>query len=759
MAPSASAGRRSSRILALGLVVLVLAASFLVFAGSARAVFGDLTVAPGQYTGSNLYVPGETMQITVRAGAGESYDIQVIHWLSFNQVDRLVYQTFDDVLIPTTGVRTLTWTIGSGVPDGIGYYVTAHDASWFENGNMGETYDVWPGVFPFSFGFEVRGYDFTVWTDRRAYLPGDTVTIRWAAQMIQDGSPAPSGAGEIQVFESNGTSLITPPQHAFNASQGSFPFVLRPSVAPSQAFSVFAWFNVSSSRTGFSVTGAFIGYLGLLVNVPQARYAPLDVVTVNIATKVTANPGNPSPSEEGQPGALLNITVLDLATGAEVTDFAATGLRTDARGDATYLFQLKATPTSSTFEVQVRADTSVASVTESDAFDIGERVTMSVRVSLDQVQYLSGTAATATAVLLREPPGTALYTWTVTDVSVFFQPVPLVVEVGGDANFTYAIPSDFEGSLRFTAEANDGAGNRAFGEAFTEVAYGFLAMSLDRSDYVAGDTITATFSLESTVITSPRYFYRVTDAASNVVASGNTTGRSFSYTVPDPASANYVFRVTASQNGREASRTLAISEAAGYSLTIDTDKPSYLPGETIRVHYVLRARGTTALPQQFFFSASILGTAGTSSVTTSAEGDLFVAVPGDANQGNLILVVSEGSTGASALETVAVGTTNPLWTTEVGGVPILAVILGILLAVALIAIVFLWRRASVGAARGVPPMRPTPPPAAPPTAVPAVPLGPMSIPCKHCGTTIDITTSKRPIEVMCPSCGETQLVT
>jgi predicted RNA-binding Zn-ribbon protein involved in translation (DUF1610 family) len=34
----------------------------------------------------------------------------------------------------------------------------------------------------------------------------------------------------------------------------------------------------------------------------------------------------------------------------------------------------------------------------------------------------------------------------------------------------------------------------------------------------------------------------------------------------------------------------------------------------------------------------------------------------------------------------------------------------------------------------------------------------MSVTCRHCGKAIEITTSKRPIEVMCPSCGETQVV-
>jgi len=35
----------------------------------------------------------------------------------------------------------------------------------------------------------------------------------------------------------------------------------------------------------------------------------------------------------------------------------------------------------------------------------------------------------------------------------------------------------------------------------------------------------------------------------------------------------------------------------------------------------------------------------------------------------------------------------------------------------------------------------------------------MSINCRRCGKPVDLSTSRRPIEVMCPSCGETQVVT
>src|SRR5207237_67374 len=73
----------------------------------------------------------------------------------------------------------------------------------------------------------------------------------------------------------------------------------------------------------------------------------------------------------------------------------------------------------------------------------------------------------------------------------------------------------------------------------------------------------------------------------------------------------------------------------------------------------------------------------------------------------------------------------------------------------LVAVLGLWRRTGGGSLFG--PRAARPPPGPGPVQAPA--SAPMSIACRRCGKPVEITTSKRPIEVMCPSCGETQVVT
>src|SRR5206468_3472988 len=86
-----------------------------------------------------------------------------------------------------------------------------------------------------------------------------------------------------------------------------------------------------------------------------------------------------------------------------------------------------------------------------------------------------------------------------------------------------------------------------------------------------------------------------------------------------------------------------------------------------------------------------------------------------------------------------------------------AIVLSVLFLVLLVAVIGLWRRLGGGfgllGGKAVPP----PPPAEGPG--PTSPTSPMSITCRRCGKPIDLSTSRRPIEVMCPSCGETQVVT
>jgi hypothetical protein len=738
MALRRSSGRLA-RPLAFGLVLVIVATFGLAAVPPAAAAFSDLRVDPGAYTGTTLYVPGETMVITVVADPGDTYDIEVYHWIPFGS--RSTRATFDDEVVPTSGERTVTWIIPATSEDSVWYWITVYDPNWFELG-AGAAYD--------TYLFEIRGYDFAAWLDSSRYIPGDTITVGWSATLVRDGSPAPAGDGEIQAY--NGpTSLLASPYN-FTASQGSFSFDLSTAEDPNRDPHVQIWFNDTTGSRLHEATLFFdIGFFDIFLSV-GATYAPGAVVTVDVWSKAAPTAGGAGPANPGVTDAVINITILDVGTGA-TTSYGATGLTPAYDGRVSHVFRLATTPTSGVYDVQIQGTAhGVFTATDSDTFDVQSTSPFLVQLVLDRREYVSGETATATA--SSEPAGANdTYVWRVWNTA---SGATLFQASTGGAILSFPIPSDYTGSLSFTVTVDDGQGNSDTVTNTVGVAVGYLAVNIDPYQFTAGDLLTGSFSLRSVVMTNPTYFYEFRDADGNLVASGNQTTVFATYRTPDPASSSYTFRVTASAGGRSVTGTAISGQAAQFFLSLTLDRSTYLPGEAVRVGYALSSRGPVSWPSVFRLSVTLAGSSNAFVTTTSRSGEFALVVPAGSNEGDILLFAFDLSTGAAAYETVHVGATNALWSTDVAGIPVFAVILALLVGLLALVVLVLWRKVATS---GLPPRVQVERPAAPPPpAAPKGPTSPMAVACRNCGTTIDITTSKRPIEVMCPSCGETQLV-
>ena len=750
MEPYAPPSSRALRPLALVLACVTVVAALVVAAPGVRGAFSNLEVEPGLYTGTNLYVPTETMRIHVRADPNDVYDIDIFQWVvPFGMATSRAM--FDDQTIPGSGERLITYTVPNTLEDNFWYWVGVFGQGYFEAGGGN------PAQALALQRFEVRGYDLTAWTDKPAYLPGDTVIVNWAALNLKDGAPAPAGVGELQVWDDSRTSLIAPRQHFFNASVGAFSFTIPTTADPDLDGNFLVWFNdTAGDRMGSDSHTFEIDFLGVIVGVGSV-YAPGDIVTVDVWTKVTDFPGAPRSFDPAAEDVRVNITISDATTGAS-TAYGASNLVTARDGRVRHVFQLNPTPTAATYDVQASATAHDAlNAAESASFDVQETPRLNAVLTLDRSNYVSGENARGTVAV--DPAGNHTYQWLVTDSATGNI---LYAAAGSVATASYAIPSDYTGTLEWEVTVNDGQGNTATDTVFASVAYGYLAMSASPFEYTAGESIAVSFSLRSQVITSPTYYYEVLADGVTVVWAGNlsagTSGGSFTYLTPNPAAGSYTFVVTASQAGRTVRGQIGAAQAARVVLSISTDRASYLPGETIRISYGLTAVGPVALPQSFAFFVALLGAAASGQATTSPSGELQLRVPANANEGEQLLVVQELFTGAQAFETIRIGSTNPLWTTEVAGIPTFAVLLALLVALLVVGFLFLWRRTAGGMGPRPTVEKPArPPPPAGPERGP--PTSPMSVACKNCAKTIDLTTSKRPIEVMCPSCGETQLVT
>src|SRR5947209_2731441 len=388
---------------------------------------------------------------------------------------------------------------------------------------------------------------------------------------------------------------------------------------------------------------------------------------------------------------------------------------------------------------------------------IGPAAAMTVTLVPNQGGYLNGDVASVNAMVYRTPgPANYTYNWTVRDNSGRL----LNTTVNGGPTFRYSIPLNYTGPrLTFFVRVDDGQGLASNAQRTVTVSVAVMSLRLDRGDFSPGDAITASYSVTSHVILRPTYDYQVADTSFTIVLSGNTNNTTFSFRTPAPAaSRTYRFLVTAREGTNTSQAQLTIGQATGDLLGATFDRASYMPGDTIHAHLTVTPRGATPLPLQFIWTLSLGGFGGSptvSAITTVPEVDLTLPIPQGVGTGDLVVTATESSTGTAIGHTLHIGTTNALWSTDIGGVPLFAVLLGLLFILLLVAVLGLWRRVGGGHLMG-PRAAPPPPPSGGTTQAPTT--MPMSVICNHCGKSIDLTTSKRPIEVMCPSCGETQTV-
>ena len=737
-----------ARALVLVLAVLIAGGSLLAAVPAAQAPLSPQSpiLADGKYTGTNVYVPGETLSFTLEeTGAVDGvYDAAIA---SGNNPLRW----YNNVTVPAGGSTTLTYDIPLDLPDGL-YSVDV-------GGPLFDQTPAYPaGRLEWNVFF-VQEYQFVLEVDRAAYIGGDTVTVTWLATRLQDNSLAADGYGQIWVYNWNGDPLAPDFPKTFSKASGSYPFDLPGLGDPDFDGIVMGWFNSSSApsppRAQQDFTYFEIGTLDVNVVVAPGRpniYPPGGIVTADIDTFVEF-------TGVREPDVDIIIEVWDVTTTAvERPQYGATGLTTDAHGSLSYLFQLDTTVADGAqFEVRVNATTQNEIWTDDDmdTFTISVAAGMTLVLSSNQDEYQADETATITAVVSGAAGATITYTYQVRDCSNFNLLAVQTVTTSATTNsYSYSIPTNYAGAICVYVVVDDGAGNQAQDSLYLPVVFGWLLVNANPQEYSPGDRVTVTWTLESNVITDPTYFYEVEDDNGNLVTSG-TAASSYVFAIPAQPSPGYMFRVTAYEDGLSLSGTIEVNRVQGFFLEISFDRASYAPGDTMNIHYEISARGTQPLPSVFSFRYGLWNAPSRYTQTSSASGTLTYTVPQGIDEGDQGFGIYEYNSPAGVDEIVTIRGTNPAWFVALGDIPL---IVWIILVWLILMTLMLWRRGALGGGMRAP--KAPEAPAAPGKTEPvhAPPTSPMTVTCRSCGSPIEITTSKRPIEVMCPKCGNTELV-
>ena len=723
------------------------------------------------------FFPGDTIDLTLEAfGADDGFE-DVFDLIIFKSGETLFADNvgiFNGIsLDPASGQArvTISSTKTMALPDGW-YDVYVGDEQWIEDKGFDDRLP-WPAG---SNQFRIQMYIIIAETDSAGYLPGDDVNVFYSVISIKDGRLITEESYEDVEFDDREwgvwaeDSESTEGPTSLSEQSGSFDFTISTvgSALPDR-YEIGIWFNGtygSDREASAFLYGNFGGWdfrvdtLDLTIWTERGIYQHDSVVVVTVEAEVA---GTMAP----EPDVDVEITILE-GTGVSadrISGYGGDDFTTDAAGRVVYAFSVDPGDfdEDETFTVRVNASKHLKEAGREVTFDVaaGGRA-IATNMIFDKETYTTGDTVNVNV-------ETAVPSGASTDFTYIY-----VVETGSGTKaqevsdsplFSYDIPDNFEGTLRFTVEVYNADGDQGLDMEDKEVHYAVLLLNAEPEQFLPGDTITAEYELISTLMDSPSFFYVIEDAAGLIVLEGEIASSamdgSYEYTVPDVASNYYLFNIMANQDGVAVETMDVCWLIGGYDVEIWVDNPTYAPGDRVTIHYKIEPRGDEGLPDKFVFTYGMSNGQTYTWQSDRPEGTIHYKLPDGVNEGDIWIYASvvdgDGNGVGSANEVLHVqdGASALEWVRPLD-VPLFSWILLLLIILAIIFMVFRKRPAPEKA-----PAEAAPEPA--PVEEEMAPMAPeetspLAINCKSCGAEIEITTSKRPIEVMCPSCGETEMV-
>jgi len=708
-------------------------------APSDGAVTG-LELVPGKYAGNSTYVPGEVMSIVVLGDTeGERFEV-------YSVLGGEMLIPGGNIVMPASGSVKVLYDVPN-VPDGT-YSIRVKRPN---------------GAIEAEAPYSVQGYAFTIETDRNAYLSSDELRVFWTANNLKDQTLPASGVGKIEVWMWNPTNpsqiQLLLPAHRFESSAGSVSFKIPPIVNYSMEYYVDGWFNSSSTtplRSQYSKANFNITRLGVIISMDKDQYTASSLLSLRVRTLATDSPANPLATDGAEPE--CNVSIAINRVGDINPVYGPIVLKTDSQGVLMHIVALNGSAyiEGALFTMEVYAYKGTNSVSDSQSFEIVSSSSISIVLDFNKAQYASGEtmSVNATASSIGDTARTN-FTY-ILEIRASSSTGSLFARsTQTQGSFIFAIPGNFEGWLWLRVTADDGAGNSASVEQQVMVAYAVVLVNADREYYNSGDTLRVTFSIIGNMETSPSTFYVVYDGEGNAVEEGATGLSGFGFSVPSAPSSMYRFTVFASAAGRVVQGNDSAFLYSGYLLNLDFNRNYYAPGDVMAVDYSIIVLGNANTPSSFYISYGLINGPMLNLQTAQTSGTLIYTIPEDIDQGDQIFMATcdFGATEASATEVLLVRSgTNPLWYLRISDLPLFSI--GVLLVSLLALYMSLRTRKRIKTMEKDSLIRPSER-EMPSGKRPQESAG-NTVGCVECGNPIEIATTRRPIEVMCPHCGEIQ---
>ncbi len=728
------------------LAFVMVSMAFCAWSPGAMAQPTNVEIDESPYTGSTtLFVPEETITIHVFGPEDDIYVVKIIYDPTDVAAEK---RKWPPRTVPSSGEIILEYEI----PDSAASIEVYEVQVWSEDELTHHA-----GV---DYQYRVTLFNADMEVERDRYIAGERVEAHYMCWYVRDHGAVTEGYIDWLVEENwpGGTTIATGDITISDADDavGTFHVDLGTGASTGQ-YRVRFWLNDTDSPTPdheVPMTDTFqVENLQVEIRINEAPvppwpiFAPGESVRVDVTIRI-----------DGERIAGAEVDIIVREEGDVEDAYGADDLVTKSDGTVTHFFTLDTDIDDGTeFEIEAEARLEDVTVSKIAEFTVEEEAVglLEVTLKFDKNIYLTGETITATAEV--QTTGT-----TTADVNYRFWirnsfTWDLIHWTIQDSNeLQWTVPDDFSGTLYFRVDAKNSEGFDDWDSEYIGVVYGHLLVNADKKEYEAGDTITVSFELVTNVMTNPDFYYTV-EAAGLPIESGPAGTEDFTFEIPAIPADTYRFVVTAIDEGYVVEGSDTSRLLAGFFMSFEFDKEAYSPGDTMTITYEIKARGDSTLPGTFNITYGLMNAPPPmySKQTTNAKGTLKYEIPDGIDEGHQLFGVSEGST-ATAIESVYIRSgLNPFEWAKLADMPLMEILL-LILVIILFILVLRPRRPPKPAA--VPPAEKPAPPEPEPAPVEEVGASPMLINCKACGAPIELTTSKRPLEVMCPSCGETEMV-
>lgn len=527
------------------------------------------------------------------------------------------------------------------------------------------------------------------------------------------------------------------------------------------------------------------------VEVYVGDYSISDTIGIELDT-LTATITEVNPTTVA-PGASTLVRVLADADGSPVPDASVTlmledgegnivgtpmnNLTTNIMGEASAQITVPATVEPGTW-LKVVAEIDKLQQKDKDSWSIWISSLWTIDVYTDKSEYLGGETIMVEVEIkengVTQEPDYLEY-WVVSTTDVYLSHIWTAT----DTSLEVIAPEDVDAEAQIAVVAYLDDGEVVLSQSSNEfmITTLILTVSASKLQYLPGDTIKFEVYADAAegMLGQFVFWYSIWDNDGVAIADGesltlNDDGReSFELEVPeDEPSTSYDLQVVA-DNGMGIVKVVELTLELLYDdymihVWIKTapeyyQMNAYAPGQTITVAFEIVPQ-RDSVPDLPYVSVNVEfdGRAiGEQKTFTEMSGEVKVTIPENTATGSYQVTVNIVQLATSGSENLWVSANSSNWDKTLGGLNASSWLMIALMIIVIIMLLLMMMRSWGGAATGM--AKAEKPPAEPKKEEAPKEYQPKaSVPCPNCGAAIEIGTSKRPIEVMCPKCGTSQMV-